>query len=283
MRKLFTPTRATFYVLALVVSLSFIACDNDDDDAPACELVAAATGEAFTITATASGGVAPFEYSVDGGATFVETNERTRSFDVTEARNYDVVIRDAEGCEQTATVSADQVSTFTDTRDSQTYRVIRIGDQIWLGENLNYETDDNSFCYDDNATNCTNDGRLYTWDAAQDAVPEGWKLPSEQDIDDLVEELSGGETGLAANQAANKAVQPGGSSSWEDQFAGYLVIEEYQFEGERSRYWRADGETDSGAGAYESRNESVSPNSGFGNTSAISQTVPLSVRLLKED
>ncbi|MGD1842514.1 MAG: FISUMP domain-containing protein [Thermonemataceae bacterium] len=270
MRKLFTPTRATFYVLALVVSLSFIACDNDDDDAPACELVAAATGEAFTITATASGGVAPYEYSIDGGATFAQTS----SFNVTEARDYDVVIRDAEGCEQTATVSADQVSTFTDTRDSQTYEVIRIGDQIWLGENLNYETDDNSFCYDDDPTNCTEDGRLYTWDAAQDAAPDGWSLPSEQDIDDLIEELGGA-------QEANVAVQPDGSSGWDDQFAGYLNIE-YEFEGERSRYWRSDGDLGSTGGAYESRNESISTDFNFGKPS-VAKSNGLSIRLIKED
>jgi uncharacterized protein (TIGR02145 family) len=67
--------------------------------------------------------------------------------------------------------------TFTDPRDGQTYNTVQIGSQCWMKENLNYTTA-NSWCYANNTANCTNYGRLYTWQAALTACPPGWHLPS---------------------------------------------------------------------------------------------------------
>ena len=83
--------------------------------------------------------------------------------------------------------------TMTDSRDDKTYKTVKIGDQTWMAENLNYETR-NSYCYDNNASNCTKYGRLYTWAAAKKACPEGWHLPSYDEWNTLFTAVGGKST-----------------------------------------------------------------------------------------
>jgi uncharacterized protein (TIGR02145 family)/uncharacterized repeat protein (TIGR02543 family) len=67
---------------------------------------------------------------------------------------------------------------------------VKIDNLIWMAENLNCETS-NSWCYDNDPTNCAKYGRLYTWDAAMSACPAGWRLPTYADWDDLVSVAGG--------------------------------------------------------------------------------------------
>jgi uncharacterized protein (TIGR02145 family) len=83
---------------------------------------------------------------------------------------------------------------FTDPRDGQIYNSEKIGNQIWMTKNLNYNAS-SSVCYDNKAYNCTTYGRLYDWNTAMSACPNGWHLPSLEEWYILIYYAGGNSTG----------------------------------------------------------------------------------------
>ncbi|WP_173473911.1 fibrobacter succinogenes major paralogous domain-containing protein [Fibrobacter succinogenes] len=108
---------------------------------------------------------------------------------------------------------------FTDSRDGQSYDVVKIGDFTWMAENLNYETE-TSACPDGDSRNCKRLGRLYTWAEAKTVCPEGWRLPTKADFEALMIAAPGN---VAQSQAGNSGAVPNASNAVQNNHAGLAL------------------------------------------------------------
>ena len=128
--------------------------------------------------------------------------------------------------------------------NEQEYDVVKIGDQVWLAENLKstrYANDeiipdgtnigelpydtlfDYYFSYDDDPRNAEVYGYLYTWTVVEDnrnLCPEGWHVPSEQEWTELNDHFGGtsGTGGILKEQGFDHWNDPNQGATNESRF-----------------------------------------------------------------
>jgi uncharacterized protein (TIGR02145 family) len=142
---------------------------------------------------------------IEGG---IEANLSFFSYDFVEAK-YPDIINISKIIYQCGTDICNTESSFTDPRDGQTYKTVKIGNQIWFAENLRYAgsipniTDSNqwsynvttpAWCYyDNNPVYNSTFGKLYNWYAVESGniCPNGWHLPNEDEWNLLANYLGG--------------------------------------------------------------------------------------------
>ena len=132
------------------------------------------------------------------------------SYDTEGLKNYwlsvdrDKEQKEKEAIENNKTSNDQSFDSLTD-KEGNIYKTIRIGNQVWLAENykcttksngekLNYienndewlRNNDSNYCYFNNDESQKNLGTIYNWKSInEDIFPEGWKVPSKEDWDEL--------------------------------------------------------------------------------------------------
>ena len=135
--------------------------------------------------------------------------------------------------------------TLVDERDGKKYKTVKIGNQTWMAENLNYEN------WHRQCANCKKYGRLYEWKDAKNACPAGWRLPSKADFETLfnavggkavaaekLKSTSGWNDGDNGTDAFGFSALPGG---------GRYYYGRYDNEGKGAYFWSS---SESGRAAY---------------------------------
>lgn len=84
-----------------------------------------------------------------------------------------------------ATFRCPEIGMITDPRDGKSYRVERFGEKLWTIDNADFDVPEISACYDGDSLNCEKFGRLYTFEAAQSACPEGFHVATDADFEAL--------------------------------------------------------------------------------------------------
>ncbi|TAL65565.1 MAG: hypothetical protein EPN88_09455 [Bacteroidetes bacterium] len=105
--------------------------------------------------------------------------------------------------------------TFHDDTDGSIHKIIKIGDNVIMTENLARKPARGNFwAYDDNMGNTVKYGYLYDWETAKTLAPDGWHLPTKADWESLHTFLGGD------NKKVYEQLRGGGSSGFDSLFGG---------------------------------------------------------------
>lgn len=160
-------------------------------------------------------------------------------------------------CSFTGVVSQTH-GTFTDKRNGKAYETVKIGNQVWMAENLAYKAKEGCWAYDDDEGYAATYGYLYNFETARNICPAGWHLPTDDewktleqnlglDEDELNDDNYRGE-GIGNKLKSQKGWQlyngrnyGNNQSGFNALPGGYLTFYDktYSLEGEYGNWWSA--------------------------------------------
>ena len=141
-----------------------------------------------------------------------------------------------------------QTDILVDARDGKQYKTIKIGDQIWMAQNLAYahELDhqldsrkkERILSYGDSLALGDKFGFYYTCEAAQKSCPAGWHLPTRYEYEKLLNTFS-------SKKAAYFELQSEGHSGFNARMVGWFHVfdneryGEFKFMNQMTMFWTA--------------------------------------------
>ena len=95
------------------------------------------------------------------------------------------------------------VDSVVDERDGKVYKTLRFGNQLWMAKNMEYAVGDSLIDGEERSatflgltpamgTRRYDIGWRYNWDELQKACPDGWRVPSRNDVKKLLNAIGGG-------------------------------------------------------------------------------------------
>jgi uncharacterized protein (TIGR02145 family) len=123
-----------------------------------------------------------------------------------------------------------QTLEFKDSRDGTEYRMTEIGGVKWMAENLRYRTRNSLE---------SSHGNLYKWNEAILACPAGWRLPTQDEWQQLIDAIGGVAMGrqLKSRKWDKKATDSTDFTALADGFVDPVISENVNEKGVSAQWW----------------------------------------------
>jgi uncharacterized protein (TIGR02145 family) len=228
------------------MGIVFIRCRKEDDDADPGEPIEitfevtdpSETGASDgSIITELTGGVAPFSFLWSNG-------DESQNVEELPAGMYTLTVTDSR--DKVAVDSVELIDVLIDV-DGNTYSFKKIGEQVWMRQNLRVthapdSTDIVSYVYNNDTTYAEVYGRLYTWnvamngsveEGAQGICPCGWHIPSDEEFK-ILEMYLGMSRELAdmknwRGSPVGTRLKVGGDSGYDAKISGRFVYGSYGY------------------------------------------------------
>lgn len=186
------------------------------------------------------------------------------------AETYDCINGDCVGAGDNGTYgnlsscqnSCSGVAQYEDQRDGEVYQLVEINGRIWMAENMRYGTANGAangtWMYNDDPSffEISGLGFLYSFNAANQACPPGWRLPLKEEVEEMINYLGGANEASIAMKVGPPPISNAPDwTNWGDPPSGstyntsgfkalpagmhYTVNGYFDKLGERAEYWTA--------------------------------------------